>query len=130
MVRKRLSFPILHPSQMHITCLVAAIDMRSLSFLLRLHSPHQLEKSLWYFFISLKAELQEQWACTFEQTYNYTQIMLMTKHMDSNINIGNDQSSRISFIVWFEFIIFFCHFIDKKFKFESKSIEDFFMFQR
>ena len=40
-----------------ITDLVAAMDARCLSFFSREHSPHQFEKSFWYFFISLKTEL-------------------------------------------------------------------------
>lgn len=47
--------------QIFHTSLVAAIDWRCLSFFSRLHSPHQLEKSFWYFFSSLKTELQEDW---------------------------------------------------------------------
>lgn len=39
------------------THLVAASEALCLSFFSRKHSPHQLENSFWYFFISLKTEL-------------------------------------------------------------------------
>jgi len=42
-----------------VTCWVAITNRRSFSFFLRLHSSHQLEKSLRYFFNSLKAELHD-----------------------------------------------------------------------
>lgn len=41
----------------YFTNLAVAIDNCCLSFFSREHSPHQVEKSFWYLFISLKIEL-------------------------------------------------------------------------
>lgn len=49
------------------TCLMAAIDWDCLSFFSRWHSAHQFENSFWYFFSSLKIEL-EDWENQYERT--------------------------------------------------------------
>ncbi|WVY98872.1 hypothetical protein V8G54_031023 [Vigna mungo] len=57
-----------------VTCWVAITSKRSFSFFFRLHSSHQLEKSLRYFFNSLKAELRDNMkvhAYEIDQNYAY-----------------------------------------------------------
>jgi len=57
-----------------VTCWVAITNRRSFSFFLRLHSSHQLEKSLRYFFNSLKAELRDNmkiYAYVIDHNYAY-----------------------------------------------------------